>query len=108
MAYGRVLDMMVRDFGSYEKWETDFKSTGMAVRGWVVLAYDLEDGTLHNFGSDSHNLGAIWNAVPVLVMDTYEHAYMIDFGVKRPPYIEAFMNTIDWDVVNSRLDKLEN
>jgi superoxide dismutase, Fe-Mn family len=105
-AYGRVLDMIERDFGSYDKWETDFRASGMAVRGWVVLAYDLEDGTLHNFGSDSHNLGAIWNAVPVLVMDTYEHAYMIDFGVKRPPYIEAFMNTIDWDVVNSRLDKL--
>ncbi len=106
-AHDRVLAMIERDFGSYEKWESDFKATGMAVRGWVVLAYDLEDGTLHNFGSDSHNLGAIWNAVPILVMDTYEHAYMIDFGVKRPPYIEAFMNTIAWDVVNNRLSRLE-
>ncbi len=106
-AHGRILAMIERDFGSYGKWESDFKATGMAVRGWVVLAYDLEDGTLHNFGSDSHNLGAIWNAVPILVMDTYEHAYMIDFGVKRPPYIEAFMNVIAWDVVNNRLSRLE-
>ncbi|EEG76117.1 superoxide dismutase [Dethiobacter alkaliphilus] len=106
-ATGKALELIEKYFGSYEAWEKDFKKTGLAVRGWVVLAYDLEDGTLHNFGSDSHNLGPIWNAVPVLVLDTYEHAYMIDYGVKRPPYIDAFMNVIDWDVVNARLAKIE-
>ena len=105
-ASGQALAMIERDFGSYDAWEKDFKASGMAVRGWVVLAYDLDDGTLHNFGNDSHNAGPIWNAVPILVMDTYEHAYMIDYGVKRPPYIDAFMNVIDWDVVNERLAKL--
>lgn len=105
-ADGAVLTMIERDFRSYSAWETDFKATGMAVRGWAVLAYDIEDRTLHNFGSDSHNLGPIWNAVPILVMDVYEHAYMIDYGVKRPPYIEAFMKNIDWQVVNNRLTKL--
>jgi superoxide dismutase, Fe-Mn family len=102
-ATGKALEMIERNFGTYEAWEKDFKATGMAVRGWVVLAFDRENGTLHNFGNDSHNLGPIWNAVPILVMDTYEHAYMIDYGVKRPPYIEAFMRVIDWDVVNQRL-----
>jgi Fe-Mn family superoxide dismutase len=105
-ATGAALEMIKRDFGSYEAWEKDFKATGMAVRGWVVLAYDLEDGTLHNIGNDAHNVGPIWNAIPILVMDTYEHAYMIDYGVKRPPYIDAFMNVIDWDVVNERVAKL--
>lgn len=106
-ATGKALTLIERDFGTFAKWEEDFKATGLAVRGWVVLAYDREDGRLHNFGSDSHNLGPIWDAVPVLVMDTYEHAYMIDYGVKRPPYIDAFMKNIDWDVVNSRLSSLE-
>lgn len=106
-ATGTLLEMIEQAFGSYEAWEKDFKATGMAVRGWVVLAYDREDGTLHNFGSDSHNLGPIWNAVPLLVMDVYEHAYMIDYGVKRPPYIDAFMNIIDWDVVSKRLATLK-
>jgi Fe-Mn family superoxide dismutase len=105
-AHGRALELTERDFGSYENWETDFKATGLAVRGWVVLAYDPYDGRLHNFGSDSHNLGSIWKAVPILVMDTYEHAYMIDYGVRRPPYIEAFMKVIDWDTVNDRLSAL--
>ncbi|MBT9168890.1 MAG: Superoxide dismutase (Fe) [Syntrophomonadaceae bacterium] len=105
-ALGQALTLIERDFGYYEAWEKDYKNTGMAVRGWVVLGYDLESGTLHNFGSDSHNLGPIWSAVPILVMDTYEHAYMIDYGVKRSPYIDAFMKVIDWDVVNKRLAKL--
>ncbi len=105
-AVGQALTLIERDFGSYDAWEKDYKNTGMAVRGWVVLGYDLESGTLHNFGSDSHNLGSIWSAVPILVMDTYEHAYMIDYGVKRSPYIDAFMKVIDWDVVNERLAKL--
>lgn len=103
---GLLLSLLERDFGSYEKWEADFKATGLAVRGWVVLAFDLENGTLHNFGSDAHNLGPIWNAVPLLVMDTYEHAYMIDYGVKRAPYIDAFMKNIDWQVVAGRLEKI--
>jgi len=105
-AYGPAFSLLERDFGSYEKWESDFLATGLAVRGWVVLTYDLDYSTLYNFGSDSHNLGPIWNSVPVLVLDTYEHAYMIDYGVKRAPYIEAFMNNIDWDVVNERLLRL--
>ncbi len=105
-AVGQALTLIERDFGSYDAWEKDYKNTGMAVRGWVVLGYDLESGTLHNFGSDSHNLGSIWSAVPILVMDTYEHAYMIDYGVKRSPYIDAFMKVIDWGVVNERLAKL--
>jgi len=105
-AFGRALELIERDFGSYENWETDFKATGLAVRGWVVLAYDPYDGRMHNFGSDSHNLGPIWNATPVLVLDTYEHAYMIDYGVKRAPYIDAFMKVIDWDAVNRRLAAL--
>lgn len=105
-ATGKALELIEKYFGSYEAWEKDFKATGMAVRGWVVLAFNYEDGSLHNFGSDAHNLGPIWNAAPVLVLDTYEHAYMIDYSVKRPPYIDAFMNVIDWDVVNERVAKL--
>ncbi len=105
-AYGPAHSLLERDFGSFEKWASDFKATGLAVRGWVVLAYDLNYSTLYNFGSDSHNLGPIWNAAPVLVLDTYEHAYMIDYGVRRAPYIEAFMNNIEWDVVNERLLRL--
>jgi Fe-Mn family superoxide dismutase len=102
---GKIKELIDRDFGSFEKWVEDYKASGIAARGWVVLAYDLDDGRLHNYSQDSHNVGAIWSAIPLLVLDTYEHAYTIDYGVKRPPYIENFMKTVDWDEVNARLAK---
>jgi Fe-Mn family superoxide dismutase len=102
---GRIKELIERDFGSIEKWEEDFKAAGIAARGWVVLAYDLDDGKVHNYSQDAHNVGAIWAAIPLLVLDTYEHAYTIDYGVKRPPYIDKFMRNIDWDEVNRRLEK---
>lgn len=103
-ATGRVLELIERDFGSFEAWEAIFKAMGMAARGWVILAYDFSDGFLRNYAMDAHDAGGIWNALPLLVLDVYEHAYTIDYGVKRPPYIEAFMKTIDWDTVNARLE----
>jgi Fe-Mn family superoxide dismutase len=102
---GKIAELIERDFGSFEKWEEDFKASAIAARGWVVLAYDLDDHRLHNYSQDAHNVGAIWAAVPLLVIDTYEHAYTIDYGVRRPPYIDNFMKTIDWDEVNARLEK---
>lgn len=104
-AHGRILELIERDFGSYERWEAEFKAIGLAVRGWVVLAYDLDDQKLHNYGQDAHNIGVPWGAYPLLILDVYEHAYGIDYGVKRAPYIDAFMNNIDWDEVNRRLAK---
>ena len=92
-----------RDFGGFDKWLEDFKATGMAVRGWVVFAYSLYDGKLHNYGLDSHNNGVPFFCLPLLIMDVYEHAYTIDYGVKRPPYIEAFVKNIDWNVVEKRV-----
>lgn len=104
-AAGRILELINRDFGSYEKFVTEFKSTGLAVRGWVVLAYDLDDGKLHIYGQDAHNVGVPWGAYPLLILDVYEHAYGIDYGVKRAPYLDAFMKNVDWQEVNQRLSK---
>jgi Fe-Mn family superoxide dismutase len=47
------------------------------------------------------------NTIPVLVMDVYEHAYTIDFGVKRPPYIDAFMKNIEWKACEARLSSID-
>ncbi|MCC7202604.1 MAG: superoxide dismutase [Nitrospirae bacterium] len=103
---GQISDLIKRDFGSVEKWTEDFKACGMAVRGWVVLAYNLWDGKLHNYGADAHHFNFPAMAWPLLVMDVYEHAYTIDYGVKRPPYIDVFMKNINWDVANKRLDRI--
>ena len=101
---GRIAELMNRDFGSYDKWFEDYKACGASARGWVVLAYSLYDGKLHNYLTDTHHFHFPVLALPLLVLDVYEHAYMIDYGVKRPPYLEAFSKNINWDVVNNRIE----
>lgn len=90
-----------KDFGSYEAWVEDFKACGMAARGWVVLAYDHNDGKLHNYICDAHNQGGIWGATPVVVLDTYEHAYFIDHGSDRKAYIEEYFKNLNWESANN-------
>ena len=104
-AHGPILSHLEKDFGSFEKWSEEFKAEGLTSRGWVVLAYDLDENRLFNFVCDLHNQGGIWGAVPILVLDVYEHAYFIDYGTGRKGYIEAFMKNIDWKAVNDALSR---
>jgi len=99
-AAGIVAQWIKEDFGSLEAWAEEFKAEGIASRGWVILAMDLEEGRLHNFVSDIHNQGGIWGAVPVLVLDVYEHAYFIDYATNRKDYIGAFFKNIKWEECN--------
>lgn len=102
---GKLADMIARDFGSFEKWQEDFKACGMAARGWVILGLSPYDSKLHNYCLDTHHFNVPVCVTPVLVMDVYEHAYVIDYGVKRPPYIDAFMKNIDWSIAQTRLNQ---
>ena len=102
---GKLADMIAGDFGSFEKWQEDFKACGMAARGGVILGLCPYDSKLHNYCLDTHHFNVPVCVTPVLVMDVYEHAYVIDYGVKRPPYIDAFMKNIDWSVAQKRLSQ---
>lgn len=102
---GAIVDLLAEDFGSYEKWEAEFRALGIAARGWVVLAYDWTDRKLHNYLSDIHSDG-VWDASVLLILDVYEHAYFIDYGTGRRAYIDAFMKNLNWDVVNARVQRL--
>jgi len=93
---GKIRELIERDFGSYEKWEQEFRAMGLCSRGWVVLGYDLDGKKLRNVLCDSHNQGGVWNMIALFIMDVYEHAYFIDFGSDRKAYIEAFWKNFDW------------
>lgn len=95
-----LIQEIEKEFGSYENWLADFKAAGMCARGWVVLAYDTNDGRLHNYLCDAHNHGGIWGAFPILVMDMYEHSYFIDYGSDRKTYIEDYFKNLAWDKIN--------
>ncbi len=102
---GKIAQLIDRDFGSYDKWAAELLACGLSARGWVVLAYDLFDGQLHNYVCDLHNQGGVWGAVPLLVLDVYEHAYFIDSATARKKYLEAFLQNIDWSVPNALIEK---
>ncbi|MDP2666798.1 MAG: Fe-Mn family superoxide dismutase [Candidatus Diapherotrites archaeon] len=99
---GNLLKMIEEDFGSYEKWEAEFKALGMAARGWVVLAFDWQDMKLHNYICDAHNQGGIWDCSAVLILDVYEHAYFLDYGTNRKEYIEIFMKNLNWGFMEEK------
>ena len=91
-------------YGSVEKWKEGFTSVGkMRGIGWVVLAHDKEKDELFSTWVNEHDVGHLVGTTPLLVMDVFEHAFMLDYGLKRADYITAFMNAIDWNVVESRL-----
>ncbi|MEK7634519.1 MAG: Fe-Mn family superoxide dismutase [Patescibacteria group bacterium] len=93
------------EFGSYEFFEKDFKAmAAMRGIGWVVLYYDKQADRLFNVWINEHDAGHFAGAIPLLVIDIFEHSYMLDYGIKRADYIEVFMKTIDWEVVNQRIN----
>lgn len=102
----KCMELINKGFGSFDAWQNDLKASGMSARGWAITAFDFDDNRLHNYIADDHNTYGIWNAMPVIVLDTYEHAYMIDYGVKRPPYIDAFLKNLNWEEINRRVDGL--
>lgn len=102
---GIMRQWLAEDFGSFEEWLDDFKALGLAARGWVILAMDLDDGKLYNYLCDSHNQGGVWNAIALLIMDVYEHAYFLDYATSRKAYIEAFVRNTDWAFVDRIISK---
>jgi Fe-Mn family superoxide dismutase len=103
---GVLAKKLNESFGSYETWEKDFKATGtMRGIGWVVLYQDMSSGKIMNFWVNEHDVSHPTGCNPILVMDVFEHAFMLDYGLKRADYIEAFFKNIDWNPVEARVKK---
>ena len=89
-------------FGSIEKWTNDFIASAKAAAGWAMLVKHPVNGRLYNVISDEHAMGVLWMAVPLIVIDTYEHAFYIDYQNRKADYVEKFMDHIDWNEANMR------
>ena len=91
-------------FGSYKIWKADFMGVGkMRGVGWAICYENPANGHLSNHWISLHEVGNVAGFNPVLVMDVWEHAYLLDFKTERPKYIDAFFSNINWGVVESRL-----
>jgi superoxide dismutase, Fe-Mn family len=92
-------------FGSYETWKTDFVGIGkMRGVGWAICSQNPANDRLSNHWITLHEVGHVAGFTPVLVMDVWEHAFLLDYQpAERPKYIEAFFSNIDWTAVEGRL-----
>jgi superoxide dismutase, Fe-Mn family len=109
---GRFAELLEDEFepGGIEGWQDAVRNAASAARGWVLVGYDLNDGSLFNYVLDTQNLWAVYNMSPVVALDVYEHAYVRDFGATpdgRKQYVEAFFRNLDWDHVNRQLAQAE-
>lgn len=100
----KMTEYLDASFGSFDKWKEDFEACGTAFRGWVVLVHDSASKRLINNGLDAHNVYGLLGTTPLLVLDVYEHAYYADYGPKRGPYIDAFIENVNWNAVSKRLE----
>ena len=101
---GKLGKKLAEEFGSYENWEKDFRGTAaMRGIGWTILYQDNLTGKLINQWINEHDTGHPAGCTPIMVLDVFEHAFMIDYGLKRADYIEAFFNNINWGAAEARL-----
>ncbi len=100
-----IRQLIEKNFGSVEKWMADLKATGISSRGWAWTAWDRDWGYLFNYAGDAQNSYPVWNAVPIVALDVYEHAYYIDFGTARANYIDTFFKNIEWNAVGENLER---
>ncbi len=107
--HGKTEKLVRAAWSSVSKFETAFKTAGAGVgggTGWVILAWDLRTSQPIMACTGHNNQFPAW-ALPLMVMDVYEHAYAIDFGAKLKDYIDAFFVNINWEIVDRRLEAAE-
>ena len=93
-------------FGSVEKWSADFVASAKSAAGWAMLVVHPVNGRLYNVVSDEHAQGPLWLATPLVVIDTYEHAFYIDYQNKKADYVEKFLKFIDWAEADRRFQSV--
>jgi Fe-Mn family superoxide dismutase len=106
-ASGAVEKAIAEAFGGFSRWEELFRATGMSLAGgsgWAVLDYSLATGDLRVHWSGGHSQTPA-NAVPILIMDMYEHAFQIDYGAAAAKYVDAFFANINWEEVGRRHER---
>ena len=99
---------LARDWGTFENWQIDFMATAMSARnGWAICFYEPYKNTYMNVIVDSHDKGVPVGAIPVIVMDMWEHAYFKDYLDDKKSYLVGMMKELNWGVIEARMKVAE-
>lgn len=100
----KLMEHIIKDFESYDKFKSQFTEASKSVEasGWCLLVYVPEFDKLDILQCEKHQNLTLWGCKPLLVLDMWEHSYYLQYKTKRPEYISAFWNIINWNIVNKR------
>lgn len=101
---GNLKKLIDRDFGNLQNFLGHLKTVGKIVHGWSLAALNYRTGKINVYGLERHNMNVPTMVYPLLVLDVYEHAYMIDYGTDKKKYLDAFVIDLDWKPVEERLE----
>jgi len=104
---GTLLKQIENDFGSFDSYKRDMKASAISARGWVWTVWHPAEMRLINHIGDSQNTYGFWGATPLVALDTYEHAYFLDYGTNRGSYVDSFFENMNWSVVENAFDTIQ-
>lgn len=105
----RLVQKIIEDFGSFEAFKRQFSEAATAVEasGWCLLVWVPSFKKLEILQCEKHQNLTLWGCKPILVLDMWEHSYYLQYKTKRPDYISAFWNIINWEEVNRRFLEID-
>ncbi len=103
---GALLDQINADFGSVEKMKAQFGAASKKVEGsgWGMLVWDTIGHRLVTVAVENHQKNFPITAMPILVLDVWEHAYYLNYQNARGSYVDNFWNIVNWKNVASNLE----
>ncbi|MET3290478.1 UNVERIFIED_CONTAM: Fe-Mn family superoxide dismutase [Brevibacillus sp. OAP136] len=103
---GDLNKQLERDFGGFAPFRQQFSQAAEKVEGggWAILVWSPRAQRLEILQAEKHQNLSQWDAVPLLPLDVWEHAYYLSYQNNRPRYVDAWWNVVNWDAVQNRFD----
>ena len=97
-----VKTAIAKRFGSLDRWRADLEACALSAAGWAMLAAHPVNGRLYHVLSDAHDVGPLWLARPIVLVDMYEHAYYVDYKNDKAAYVKGWFDHVDWTEAERR------